>query len=287
MDEEQLYIKHRGVYLSKLLISPESLQYFDNFTFRPDDIIIATYPKSGTHWMQHMVSLIFSEGDMTSVDTLYNWERAPWLENVTAVALNLEERPSPRVFTTHFPYTLMPQSFFEAKPKVIYVMRNPKDVFTSYFHFHTIASFLVKPGSSSEFLHKFLDGKVVNGSWFDHVNSWLKADDKEHILYICYEDMITDLKASVAKAAEFLEKHLDDEVMEKIAEKCLFNNMKQNKMSKHPDTPTEVLDQTKTKFYRKGVVGDWKNQLTAEEAERFDAVYADKMKDVDHNFQWD
>lgn len=96
-------------------------------------------------------------------------------------------------------------------------MRNPKDVFTSFFHFHTMASFLVKPGSQSDFLHKFLNGKggyihhigliktqrlhaplkclfllflVVNGSWFDHVNSWLKADNKKHKLYICYEDMI-------------------------------------------------------------------------------------------------
>lgn len=43
--------------------------------------------------------------------------------------------------------------------QVVYVMRNPKDVFTSSFHLHDIVSFLVKPGTQSEFLHKFLDGK--------------------------------------------------------------------------------------------------------------------------------
>lgn len=43
--------------------------------------------------------------------------------------------------------------------QVIYVMRNPKDVFTSAFHYFGSTSFLVKPGPQSEFLQKFLDGE--------------------------------------------------------------------------------------------------------------------------------
>ncbi|XP_028263522.1 sulfotransferase family cytosolic 2B member 1-like [Parambassis ranga] len=284
MTEAELYTEYKGIYLSKSMSPPQSLKYFEDFTFRPDDIIIATYPKSGTHWMQHVVGLVLNGGDPTSVDTVYNWKRAPWLEQAATISFNLEERPSPRVFSTQFHHNMMPRSFFDVNPKVIYVMRNPKDVFTSYFHFHEIASFLVKPGSSSEFLHKFLDGKVQRGSWFDHVKSWLNAENKQHIMYISYEELSADLKASVAKVAEFLEKRLDDEVMEKIAEKCLFENMKENKIF-HSEVVSKYLDHTK--FFRKGVVGDWKNLLAAEEAEHFDAVYTDKMKDVEYSFVWD
>ncbi|XP_028263521.1 sulfotransferase family cytosolic 2B member 1-like isoform X2 [Parambassis ranga] len=284
MTEAELYTEYKGVYLSKSMSPPQSLKYFEDFTFRPDDIIIATYPKAGMHWMQHIVGLVMNGGDPTSVDTVHTWKRASWLEQTSMITFSLEERPSPRVFSTHFHHNMMPLSFFDVNPKVIYVMRNPKDVFTSYFHFHEIAPFLVKPGSSSEFLHKFLDGKVQHGSWFDHVKSWLNAENKQHIMYISYEELSADLKASVAKVAEFLEKRLDDEVMEKIAEKCLFNNMKENKIFRS-ELASQYLDQTK--LFRKGVVGDWKNLLAAEEAEHFDAVYTDKMKDVEYTFVWD
>uniref|UniRef100_A0A8C4FAY4 Sulfotransferase n=1 Tax=Dicentrarchus labrax TaxID=13489 RepID=A0A8C4FAY4_DICLA len=287
MTEAELYTLYKRVYMPSLLHPPQSLKYYEEFSFRPDDIIIATYPKSGTTWMQEIVPLIMSGGDPASVETLPNWDRVPWLEEQRACMLNLDQRPSPRMFSTHFQYNIMPPSFFEVKPKVIYVMRNPKDVFTSSFHFYRITSFLVQPGPQSEFLHKFLDGKVMFGSWFDHVKSWLNAEDEERIMYISYEELIMDLKDSVVRISQFLEKSLDAEVIEKIADRCLFKNMKQNKMSNYSLVPREFMDQTKSEFLRKGIAGDWKNQLTGTEAEYFDAVYKDKMKDVKYKFVWD
>ncbi|XP_074476768.1 sulfotransferase 2B1-like [Sebastes fasciatus] len=287
MTEAELHTQYKGVYMTSSVHTPQSLKYYEEFTFRPDDIIIVTYPKSGTTWMQEIVPLIVSGGDPASVETLHNWDRVPWLEQTRACILNLEERPSPRLLTTHFQYNMMPPSFFEVKPKVIYVMRNPKDVFMSSFHYRRMVTYLVNPGPQGEFLHKFLDGKVMFGSWFDHVKSWLNTEDKERIMHISYEEMIMDLKDSVARIAQFLQKSLDTEVIEKIADRCLFKNMKQNNMSNYSAVPLEFMDQTKSEFLRKGIAGDWKNQLTVTEAEYFDAVYKDEMKDVDYKFVWD
>lgn len=61
-----------------------------------------------------------------------------------------------------------------------------------------------------------------------------------------------DLKDSVARIAQFLEKPLDAEVLEKIAERCLFKNMKKNNMSNYSAVPREFMDQTKSEFLRKG-----------------------------------
>lgn len=72
----------------------------------------------GTTWMQEIVPLILSGGDPASVETLPNWDRVPWLEEQRACILNLDQRPSPRVFASHFQYNMMPASFFEVKPKV-------------------------------------------------------------------------------------------------------------------------------------------------------------------------
>lgn len=287
MTEAELYTVYKGVYLPTLLHPAESLKYYEEFSFRPDDIIIITYPKSGTTWMQELVPLIMNGGDPASVETLPNWDRVPWLEEQRACVLNLEERPSPRIFASHFHYNMMPTSFFKVKPKVIYVMRNPKDVFTSSFHYYAMASFLVKPGPQTEFLHKFLEGKVMFGSWFDHVKGWINAEDKDRIMFISYEEMVMDLKDSVSRLATFLEKPLETTVIEKIADRCLFKNMKKNKMSNYSLVPSEFMDQKKSEFLRKGIAGDWKNLLTAAEVEYFDTVYQDQMKDVKYRFIWD
>lgn len=285
MTEAELYTVYKGMYLPTTLHPPESLKYYEDFTFRPDDILIVTYPKSGTTWMQEIVPLIVSEGDFTPVLTVPNWDRVPWLEEHRAMLLNLEERASPRIFATHYHRQMMNESFFKIKPRVLHVLRNPKDVFTSSFHYYGMASYLVNPGTQDEFMEKFLDGKIMFGSWFDHVKGWLNAE--EPTLHIFYEEMIADLKASVEKIAKFLGKSLSAEVIEKIADKCVFKNMKQNKMSNYSLVPQEFMDQKKTEFLRKGIAGDWKNHFTEAQEQRFNALYKDKMKDVKFKFMWD
>ncbi|XP_075896038.1 sulfotransferase 2B1-like [Nelusetta ayraudi] len=287
MTEAELYSVYKGVYLSKAIYPPEALKYYEEFSFRKDDVIIVTYPRSGTIWAKEIVPLILSGGDPASVGTVPSWHRVPWLEVWTTRKLKLEQRPSPRMFASHFHYNMMPPSFFKTKPKVIYIMRNPKDVFTSSYYFFGSLLHLVKPGPLNEFLHKFLDGKVMFGSWFDHVKGWLSAEDKDRILYISYEEMIADLKNSLSRIAQFLEKPLEADVLKKIAEQCLFSSMKKNKMSNYSEAPREFVDQSKSEFLRKGIAGDWKKLLTEEEAEHFDAVYKEKMKDVKYKFVWD
>lgn len=61
-----------------------------------------------------------------------------------------------------------------------------------------------------------------------------------------------DLTDSVARIAQFVEKPLDTEVIEKIADRCLFKNMKQNNMSNYSAVPRKYMDQTKSEFLRKG-----------------------------------
>ena len=73
---------------------------------------------SGTTWMQEIVPLIVSQGDPEVVDTVPNWVRVPWLESTKTRDLNLEQKPSPRVFSTHFHYNMMSTDFLKVKPRV-------------------------------------------------------------------------------------------------------------------------------------------------------------------------
>jgi aryl sulfotransferase len=51
---------------------------WNDFTFRDDDIIIATYGKSGTTWMQQIISQMLFAGD-TDQDTQ---AMSPWVDYV-------------------------------------------------------------------------------------------------------------------------------------------------------------------------------------------------------------
>lgn len=58
MTEAELYSVYRGVYLPKALYPPKALQHYEEFSFRQDDVIIITYPKSGELIGQVMFSCL-------------------------------------------------------------------------------------------------------------------------------------------------------------------------------------------------------------------------------------
>lgn len=84
------------------------------------DQCILIYPClcfSGTTWMQEILPPLLNGGDLTSVQTIPNWDRVPWLEETRAPLL-LDKLPSPRAIVSHMPCHLMPSSFFNSKAKV-------------------------------------------------------------------------------------------------------------------------------------------------------------------------
>lgn len=68
--------------------------------------------------MQQIVSLIVSRGDPHLTQTVLNWVRTPWLEQICLpVALKLHSK-LPRIFTTHLPYQLLDAALQGTKAKV-------------------------------------------------------------------------------------------------------------------------------------------------------------------------
>ncbi|XP_069785982.1 sulfotransferase 2B1-like [Narcine bancroftii] len=277
----ELNLMYEGIKFPNHIHSEESLRYArDGFQVRDDDVFIVTYPKSGTTWMQEILPLIYSNGDLTPVQTIPNWQRVPWLEHISGKSL-LEERPSPRLITTHLQNHMLPKIFHTSKAKVIYMARNPKDVLVSAFHYYGMASFLEDPGTFEEFIEKFLEGNVLFGSWFDHIKSWWPAKDQDNFIFLTYKELLQDRRGTLVKLGDFLGKQLSSDTIEIIANQSEFNNMKQNKMSNYSFVPEELMDQKKSNFLRKGIAGDWKNHFTSAQNEHFNSVYAQKMKGLD------
>ena len=101
-------------------------------------------------------------------------------------------------------------------------------------------------------------------------NAVSSADDS-NVLFMCYEQMKADLHSSIRTVATFLGHDIDDAMVNKIAEQCSFSAMKKNDAVNKSSMIVYKGD-----FIRKGVVGDWKNHLTAEQSDRIDTLVAEK-----------
>ncbi|XP_069868473.1 sulfotransferase 1 family member D1 isoform X2 [Dipodomys merriami] len=239
----------------------EQWSQVETFEARPDDLLISTYPKSGTTWTSEIVDLIYNNGDAEKCKRDVIYKRVPFMELIIPGLTNgieqLNNMQSPRLVKTHLPVELLPSSFWKNDCKM--------------------AKMHPEPGTWEEFLDKFMAGKVSFGSWYDHVKGWWGKRRDYRILYLFYEDMKEDPKGEIQKILTFLEKDLPEETVNKIIYHSSFNVMKQNPNANYTSMNKEEMDHSVSPFMRKGISGDWKNQFTVAQYERFEDDYEKKM----------
>ncbi|XP_007423073.1 sulfotransferase family cytosolic 2B member 1-like isoform X2 [Python bivittatus] len=280
-------IQYGGITLPSIVHSDESVRYAHRcFQVRDSDVFNLTYPKSGTTWMQEILTLIYSNGDPTFSQSVPSWERVPWVEQKSATQY-LENRPCPRLISSHLPATIFPETFFSSQAKAIYTVRDPKDVCVSLYHYAKMSSFLEYREDFGEFIELFSTGKILFGSWFDHVKSWLAYKNEKKFLLLVYDEMLKDLRGSVLRICEFLGKNLDPAAVESVVENASFGVMKDNKMVNYSLVPEDVMDQKISTFLRKGISGDWKTHFTAEQSAAFHHLYQENMNGLEIKFPWD
>lgn len=273
----------RGVLLQGYLVHPNILQNLDDFDVRNDDVFIITYPKSGTTWTEEIVSLIYNDGNPNKVKNKLLAYRVEHLEVGRPIGhmRHLRKLKSPRLMATHLPLSLIPKQLRQAKCKIIYVVRNPKDNAVSYYHHHRMSTFLGNyKGSWGDFLTLFMKGYLVYGSWFEHVLPYWRfcQEHPDRILFIAFEELKMDLPGMVSKIANFLEHPLTPEAIKAISSHCTFEQMKSNNMVNREVLPiSDLFDMTQSKFMRKGIIGDWKNYFTEEQNAVFNKLYSEKM----------
>ncbi|XP_043292506.1 sulfotransferase 2A1-like [Cervus canadensis] len=257
----------------------------ENFIIKDEDVLLLTYPKSGTNWLMETVCLIHSKGDPKWIQSVPIGERSPWVEAFRGYNL-LKDKEGPRFITSHLPVQLFPRSFFKSKAKMIYLIRNPRDVLVSGYFFWRSAKLVKKPQSLEQYFEWFIQGNVVFGSWFDHTRGWMSMRDKENFLILSYEEMKWDTRSTVEKICQFLGKKLEPEELNSVLRNSSFQAMKENNMSNSSLLKGRYLEEN-GELLRKGVTGDWKNYFTVAQAETFDKLFQEKMADLPQDlFPW-
>jgi len=235
------------------------------FVPRPDDVFIVTYPRSGTTWMQMVLYQLTTDGDMGFP---HIYEYCPWFERSNRSGLGFEARPSPRLFKSHLPYGKIPKG----PCKYIYVARDGKDVAVSYYHLQR--NYNGFEGTFTEFFDRYLRGKLEFGSWFEHVQGWWRHHSDPNVLFLRYEELLGDLEGCLRRVIAFCGFEIAPERFPTILERCSFAFMKQHESQFDPVTGASWEQGAQGKaFLRTGRTGDWKGQLSPEQAARFDRAF--------------
>jgi len=261
-----------------------------NFVPRKDDIWIVAYPKSGQTLTQEIMWQIANGIQLDSKESQEKiLIRSPWVEfsglfqdsakppefdktNPMDLMIQdsmafIEQCKSPRIIKSHLPMAMLPPNLLDIA-KVLYVGRNPNDACVSFFHMDKLMPHhgMKQDYDVHDYATRYMGGKVVYGSYWEHINDGWKHRNHPNFKFLWYEDMILDLKKVIKEIATFTKFEVSDNDVDRLVDHCKIDNFKKNDAvnMKPPKgtVPDEVRDNFN--FIRKGKVGDSKNYLTDE-----------------------
>ncbi|RCV29174.1 hypothetical protein SETIT_5G462800v2 [Setaria italica] len=264
----------------------------DIFKPRHDDIILATNPKCGTTWLKALAFTITTRHRYNFHDhpllTHHPQEVVPFLEIPTNEDLSyVETLPSPRLVSTHMPMSLLPGSIASHGCRIVYICREPKDAFVSLWHFLKRIHGGHAPDLDSMF-NRFCEGSLPSGPFWNHCLEYWKESiaSPDRILFLKYEDMMSDPVRYVKKLALFLGvpftgEEEEDGVHEQVVRLCSFemlSGLEANRAGNLKLRPRPNVVYEKSAFFRRGKVGDWVNYMSEEMGRKLDYIMEEKLK---------
>ena len=245
--------------------------------FRDDDIVIATFSKSGTTLTQQIVSQLLSNGASTDMGIA----SSPWVEcffqpDSVEAAEAIRTR---RFLKSHLPADALP---INSKAKYLYVGRDPRDTFWSwhnhhmsmtegFYHFNASLPGRVgpawprpEPDIRKAYLDWLQQKNEMHGGFCEHVQSWWDLRALPNVLLVHFNEIKADKEGAVRRIAAFLDIEFDEEAMPAILEHCSLEHMRNSARSF--DVLSQNFERGADSFFNKGTNGRWKDVLTPEEA---------------------
>ena len=258
---------------------------WNDLRFRDDDIIVSTYAKSGTTWMQQIIGQLLFGAD----PDLEVAEMSPWLDlrvPPKAVKLPLVEAQTHRRFLkTHLPVDALR---FSPKAKYLYIGRDGRDVVWSMYNHHVNANAtwyaalndtpgrvgppIEKPPSDvRQYWRDWMDrdGHPFWPFW-ENIRTWWAIRELPNVMLVHFSELKRDMPGGIRRIARFLGIPIDESKFSRVVEHCSFDWMKKNARKSVPlggafwDAGAEV-------FINKGVNGRWVDVLTPAESAEYEA----------------
>lgn len=264
--------------LSKASTSEAARRHATELKPQPGDVIISTYPKCGTTWMQQIVHGLRSRGNMDFGEIS---EVVPFMEVALdcGIDLNAPQAFQPRAFKTHMSADALPEG-----ARTIVVLRDPMDASVSFYNF--MVGWYLEPGTVS--LESFIEAygfDLANPhNYWAHLASWWTRRDRDTVQIHCFEDIKTDPAAAVRKVARFIGVDLDGELEALVLEQSSITFMLEHKHQFDDNLLRRARDEImglpadgESSKVKSGKVGASKDLLPEAIAQRFDEIWQSEL----------
>jgi aryl sulfotransferase len=267
---------------------------WDDFRFRDDDIVIATYAKSGTTWMQQIIGqLIFEGAEEIPVIDLCPWVDIRFLPYAEMIAA-LEAQSHRRFLKTHLPVDAL---VFSPRAKYIFIGRDVRDTVWSLYNHHAAFSEqfyemmrsipglvgpLLEPPIPDvvRYFNEWLDGDGYPfWPFWPHTQSWWNIRGLPNVLLVHFNALKEDMPGEIRRVADFLDIEIGAAKWPAILEHCTFDYMKRH-ASKLSPMLDEVFRGGGASFIHKGTNERWRDALSDADLAKYErAVRANLTAD--------
>ncbi len=237
-------------------------------SLRQDDVLLVGYPRSGTTWLAFMLANAIKPDPheelslktfgryVPDANDLYFWGKGSLDE--------LERLPSPRLIRLHAPYD-------PAFPRVVYVVRDPRDTLVSHYHFLR----LTRPEfalSLPEFVAASEEHWPVE--WDEHVTRWLRAPHRARLV-VRYEEMHERPRAALERVLAFCGLSLPEALVAAAVEESRFARMQR------AEERGSIWNRSREeREVRRGEIGGWRDELDEASVRAIERSYGAAMAEV-------
>jgi hypothetical protein len=247
-------------------------------TIFPDDVFLVSYPRSGNTWVRFLLgNLIWREDPVT----FSNIE-----SRIPEIYFNrdrfLRQIPRPRVMKSH-------ECFQPHYPRVIYIVRDPRDVAVSSYHHNVKARNIPDDYPMESFVPRFIAGEFDPkfGSWRDNALSWteLRKDDPRFLL-VRYEHLKASPDLVLINVVAFLERssfrNIDSSPSALQRAIDLSSPERMRALEKQEASRWVLTKGTRSDkpFVRLAASGGWKSQLAPESVASIESAWGDLMRSL-------
>lgn len=241
-----------------------------NLAVFPDDTFLVSYPKSGNTWARFLIANLLRPDEKIDFSNVNRMIPG----NEVTRNRDLMRMPRPRVIKSH--------QYFDARyPRVIYIVRDPRDVVVSQYHFQRKRNVVADQFPLAEYVTRFVAGQAsFYGSWGEHVASWLATrHGRPGFLLLRYEDMVEDTPRELTKIASFLGLSASPEAIAQAVERSSADRMRSLEKSQAQLFTSTKNTRQDIPFVRAAKAGGWRSALPEECALQIDEAWG-------HLIQW-